>query len=89
MIRVRWERRALDALGNLWTQADAAQRQAITRAAHAIDLRLRKDPFNEGESRSRGRRVTFAPPLMVVFRIEPDGNTVSVLEVRLFRRRKP
>ena len=40
-------------------------------------------------SRSKQRRITFAPPLAVTFRIEDDGKTVSVLRIRLFRRRKP
>ena len=87
MFRVRWERRALNELANLWTQADSAQRQAITAASQAIDQRLRRDPRNAGESRSGGRRILFAPPLVVIFRIEPDGQTVSVLTVRILRQR--
>jgi hypothetical protein len=89
MFRVRWERRALDALANFWTQADSSLRQAITTASHAVDQRLKSDPYNEGESRSHGRRITFAPPLAVIFRVEGDGQTVSVLEVRVFRKRRP
>ena len=88
MFRARWERRALDEVARLWMQADSAQRLAITAATHTIDQRLARDPHNEGESRSRGRRITFIPPLAFSFRIEPDGLTVSVLEVGLFRRRR-
>ena len=87
MIRVRWERKALDELTTLWTQADSVQRQVITAASHTLDQRLGKNPFNEGESRSKGRRITFVPPLAVIFRIEPDGQTVSMLQVRMFRQR--
>jgi plasmid stabilization system protein ParE len=87
MFRVRWERRALDELTRLWTQADSATRQAITTASHTIDQRLRQNPQQEGESRPRGRRIAFIPPLAVVFRVEADGQTVSVLQIRLFRRR--
>jgi len=87
MFRVRWERRALDELANLWSQADPASRQAITTASHAVDQHLQRDPNQEGESRFQGRRITFVAPLAVVFRVEPDGQTVSVLQVRLFRRR--
>ena len=84
--RVDWLQVALDELTTLWTQADATQRQAITAASHAIDQRLGNDPFNEGESRAGGRRITFVPPLAVRFQIEADGQTVTVLQVRMFRR---
>jgi plasmid stabilization system protein ParE len=86
MFRVRWERRALDELTRQWTLADSAGRQAITAASHAVDQRLRANPRQEGESREKGRRITFVPPLAVVFRVESDGETVSVLELRVFRR---
>lgn len=89
MFRVRWGRRALDELTNLWTQADSATRRAITSASYTVDQRLRHSPQQEGESRSRGRRITFVPPLAVIFRLEADGQTVSVLQVRLYRRRGP
>jgi hypothetical protein len=87
MFRLRWARRALDAMADDWLQADPVLRQAITAAAHAVEQRLRKNPHNEGESRSEGVRITFASPLAVTFRIEPDGQTVSVLEIRLLRPR--
>jgi hypothetical protein len=88
MYHVRWEKRALAALTNLWLQADSAGRKAITAATHALDTRLRRDPHNEGESRSDGRRIAFEPPLAIVFRVEAYGLTVSVLEAGLIRRRK-
>lgn len=87
MLKVRWERRALDTLTDLWIHGDSGQRQAITAAGHSIEQLLRRDPDNEGESRSKGRRITFVPPLAVLFRVEADGQTVSVLQIRMFRRR--
>ncbi len=89
MFRIRWARRALDELTILWTNADSAQRQAITQASHDVEVRLLRDPHNEGESRPFGRKVTFEPPLTVIFQIEPDGQTVSVLHIRVFRMRRP
>ena len=89
MFRVRWEKRALNDLANLWGRADSSLRQAITRASHRIDQLLRKDPHNQGESRTAGRRIMFVPPLAVSFRIEPDGRTVSVLGIRPLRRHRP
>jgi hypothetical protein len=89
MFRVEWLQSALDELADLWTKADPVQRQAITGASHLLDQRLKRDPHVEGESRSRGRRITFAPPLAITFRIEPDGQTVTVLQVRMFRPRRP
>jgi hypothetical protein len=89
MFKVRWSRRALNELTDAWVRADPAQRQAITAASHAIDHRLRQNAVGEGESRPKGRRIMFVPPLAVTFRIERDGHTASVLEVRMFRQRRP
>jgi len=86
--RVRWERRALDELADQWLQAESAKREAITAAVPRIDRRLQADAVNEGESRADGRRIMFEPPLAVTFRIEADGRTVSVLHVRLFRKKQ-
>jgi len=88
MSRVEWLQIALDELTNLWIQADSTQRQAITRASQVVEQRLRSDPVNEGESRSGGRRITFVSPLVVRFQIEADDQTVTILHVRLFGRRK-
>ena len=87
MFRVRWAKRAIEALTNSWLQASSDQRQVITAAANHVEQRLRRDPHNEGESRPKGRRITFVQPLAVVFRIEADGQTVSVLQIRVYRRR--
>src|ERR1700687_3110015 len=67
MFKVRWERRALNELTELWTRADPFWRQAITIASHQIDQRLRNNGPDEGESRSGDRRIAFALPLAVVF----------------------
>ena len=88
MFQVVWLQVALDELMTLWMQADATLRQAITAASHAVDQRLASDPLNEGESRPGGSRITFVPPLAVRFQIEADGQTVTVLHVRVFRRRQ-
>jgi hypothetical protein len=85
MFRVRWERRALSALADLWTRADPSLRQAITAATHQIDQLLSTDPLGQSESRPGGRRILFVSPLGITFRIEGDGQTVSVLRVWLFR----
>jgi hypothetical protein len=87
MFRVEWLQSALDELARLWTQADPAGRQALTAASHEIDQRLSSDPNREGESRPKGRRLTFVPPLAVTFRVEADGQTVTVVAIRLYRRR--
>ncbi len=87
MFRVEWLQSALDMLAELWMQAASDQRQALTAASHQIDQRLSRDPHQEGESRSGGRRLTFVAPLAVTFQIEADGRTVTVLRVHVFRSR--
>jgi hypothetical protein len=87
MYQVEWIQSALDELAALWTQADSATRQAITAATHQIDQLLRTDPFDQSESRPGGRRMLHVSPLGITFRIEADGQTVTVLRVWLFRKR--
>jgi plasmid stabilization system protein ParE len=88
MTRVRWEGRALNELTDMWANASSAERRAITDASHKIDQRLGTNPTSDSESRPGGRRITFVAPLAVTFRIEEGGHLVSVLQVRMMRRRK-
>lgn len=85
--RVRWSHKMLEEVTRNWLQADADLRQAITVACHSIDQRLRSNPHDEGESRPGNRRITFVEPFAVFFRIEPEAQTVSVLQILLFRHR--
>jgi hypothetical protein len=87
MYGVRWARRALEDLASLWIQADTRQRQAISTASHAVEMRVRNDPWSQSESRDKGCRITFHAPLAVTYRIEADGNTASILQIRIFRKR--
>jgi len=86
MFRVRWEKRALNELSMLWTAADPVMRKIITAATNQIDEQLGADPMANSESRPGGRRILFASPLGITFRVESDGKTISVLRVWLFRR---
>jgi hypothetical protein len=87
MFRVRYAHDASDELANAWVGADSATRRAITAASHEVDRRLQRDPHSQGESRSSGNRIMFVPPLAVTFRVEKDGRTVSVLQIRLMRQK--
>ncbi len=89
MLRVRWAKRALNQLADLWNQAAPPDRRLITQASHEAEQRLRRGAPTEGESRFRGRRIMFVPPLAITFRIEPDGQTVSVLGVGPARPQRP
>jgi hypothetical protein len=62
---------------------NAPDRQAVTQAAH-IPERLRLDPLDVGESRPNGRRILFASPLGVVYRVIPDDMLVQVEHVWRF-----
>jgi len=89
MYRVQWLQTALDQLAAIWLSANSVLRQAITAASHQIDQHLQADPFTESESRPGGRQIFFLPPLGILFRVEADGQTISILRVWLFRKRNP
>ncbi|MFO0810373.1 MAG: hypothetical protein U0746_17250 [Gemmataceae bacterium] len=73
---VVWKDAAEEDLARLWT--DAADRDAVTRAAAEIDRLLARDPWGSGESRSGGFRVTFVEPLGVTYRIDEAANAVRI-----------
>lgn len=89
MFQVEWLESAIDRLEEFWNQADARLRRDIMDAADNVNRRLALDPHHEGESRAFGARITFVWPLVVWFRLEPDGQTVTVIRVRLLRGRRP
>jgi hypothetical protein len=89
MYRVEWIQSALDELATVWMQADSTLRRAITRTANRMEQQLQADPLGTGESRPGGRRILLQSPLGISFRLEPDGQTVTVLRVWLFRKRQP
>jgi hypothetical protein len=53
MFRVWWLQEALDDVAAQWIGADAELRQAITEAAHQIDVLLARDPLGRGEPTRR------------------------------------
>lgn len=59
----------------------AADRQAVTAAAHAIDELLARAPASAGEARTGNTRIYFEPPLVVTFDIIEDDRRVEVLRV--------
>ncbi|MBL8794175.1 MAG: hypothetical protein JNM56_09735 [Planctomycetia bacterium] len=82
---VAWLSSAERELTTLWL--DAADRNAISRAAHAIDRQLQQDAHLKGESRHGGRRILNELPLVVSFRADPTAAVVLVSQV--WAARKP
>lgn len=90
MFQVDYLGPVLDILAAAWVNADAPTRRKITAAADLIDSQLKRDPHHVGESRSGGRRIIIELPLAAIYRFEPDGRTVTVTDMWLFKSpRKP
>jgi len=88
MYEVDWLQEALDELTALWLDADSALRDALTDASHRVDQLLSQDPHGAGEARSGNQRIIFIDPLAVFYRIELDGQTVTVLHVCIYPERR-
>jgi hypothetical protein len=88
MFHVQWRQSAVNELTAIWTRADSGLRRAITLATQRVDEVLRTDPVGHSESRLEGRRILFASPLGVTFRIETDRNRLRVLHVWIFGKRR-
>jgi plasmid stabilization system protein ParE len=80
---VIWTPKAEQALAALWL--DATDRQSVTGAANRIDRLLRLDPESQGESRRRGVRILFEPPLGALFEVVLQDGLVRVLHVWRFQ----
>lgn len=60
----------------------APDRNAVTRAAHRLDQRLRTDPLHLGESRrSSVVRFAYDYPLGIEYEVIEDAKNVRVLSV--------
>jgi plasmid stabilization system protein ParE len=81
---VRWKEDASDDLTAIWLAADSRLRRNITSAAREVDRLLQYDPDRIGESREHDRRITFAAPLAVTFRVDAQARKVEVLRIRQF-----
>ena len=59
---------------------EAADRNAVTEAAHRLEQRLATDPLDTGQPRqSSERRVAFESPLGIEFEVIGDEKKVRVL----------
>lgn len=79
---VLWRPSALGELADIWN--NATDRDAVTRASYRLDQRLAADPLNEGESRDGDERITFEPPLQILFRVNPADRSVHVTAAGVF-----
>jgi hypothetical protein len=85
---VRWNRRSLDALADLWIDSPL-ERDAIREAAESVDRLLQDRPAEQGESRLENERILFAHPLVVSFIVDEQRRTVKVVNLRPLKRRNP
>lgn len=86
MYTVEWLQSALNELTRLWLSASPLSRHEVTRVTNAIDRRLSTDPYGgDSESRDAGTRILIQRPLAVTFRVEADGQTITVMHVWAIR----
>jgi len=76
---VIWRPEAERTLTGLWNSAP--DRQAVTDAADTIDIPLRTDPLEVGESRVVNTRILTVLPLSVYYDVHEDDRLVAVWAV--------
>lgn len=79
---VTWLPAAEQELAAIWLAS--ARRDAVTRAADALERRLGRNAPDEGESRDADNRIAFEPPLAVIFRVDQAARTVAVGHIRAY-----
>ncbi len=77
---VLWKPNAASLLAEIWL--DAPDKRAVTAAADTIDLLLKNNPLDQGESRGDNLRILIVEPLAVLYDVQEDDRTVTVLSVR-------
>ena len=76
---VIWLPGAEQELADLWIDPDT--RAEVADAANHIDLLLKFNPEQCGESRIDDQRILFITPLGVLFRVKQDDRMVEVIHV--------
>ena len=87
MFQVEWLQSVLDHLTDVWIASDSITREALTAAVAEIDRRLTADPHSSGESRDPNIRVDFVYPISYTFHVPADSHVVTVVKIRVYRRR--
>jgi hypothetical protein len=86
--KVLWHPVARDMLADAWMRSNSEIREQLNEASNQVDRILSEDPLSEGESRPRGRRIVFVPPLGVAYRVDQPANTVYILRIWPIGQRK-
>ncbi len=86
MFTLVWTEHALDDLADVWVSVDVSTRDRIEAAVRRLNAELQDDPFLVGESRVDNRRIGFAGPLVVMFRIDEVARVVRVNHAWMSRR---
>jgi plasmid stabilization system protein ParE len=81
---VVWTPTARRLLAQLWL--NAADQNAVQRAADAMEGLLANDPLNAGESRVVNIRILIESPLAAYYDVEPLDRRVTVWRIWSFRR---
>jgi plasmid stabilization system protein ParE len=77
---VVWSQPTQNRLAGIWV--GAADRNAVTAAANAIDVELASDPASKGTTVHEGLRALHIPPLHVMFSVDEADRLVRVVSVQ-------
>jgi len=78
---VVWRDEALNELAEIWVQA--TERIQITNAVDLLDADLSFDPASKGEEMLKGLLIYVAPPIQVLYEVQPQSRSVRVLAITL------
>jgi cell division protein ZapA (FtsZ GTPase activity inhibitor) len=76
---VTWKPSALNDLAEVWLHAQ--DQQEVADASDEIDRRLKRQPLQEGESRTGTERILIIAPLVVTYDVSVDDCLVTVTAV--------
>jgi hypothetical protein len=81
MFGLIWRHLALEELAEVYITLTPDEQRRVSAAVEALNVRLRSNPLDEGESRSSGLRLTFIFKLSVLFHVSESEGMVHVMSV--------
>jgi len=81
---VVWEEAAEANLASFWLDAPIGRQAKIQEAVDLVEVALRRQPHDIGESRGDGTRLAIQTPVALSFEVLDDERMVRVLSIHLF-----
>ena len=79
-----WIDEAMDQLADAFVAATTKDRERIAASIESLNLLMRDDPFEVGESRDGTFRIAFSPLVSIIFNVSTSEQLVKVILMKRY-----